>query len=443
MKRERDTMIINSGISNLREQNYSKKMGSSINSMSQFKNNMTDQFNSSNKFKNRSQVSFGFIDPGTAWEILRNVIEYAAARKVVDIATKGVKKIFNFAKGLFGYGPKLGTDATDRAGKVAKDVSGYIEEKIEKIVEKNPHQTIDNVMDIYGQKLERVIIPLKGDGYEQGLNKVMGLQKLKTSLYNDVLMPLCETMDGKPKHYFVPNGISFFGPRGTGKSYFAEQLGDHYMKKGGYFEKMAFSNDSKQDIETLDKLFANAEQKYNESGKTKYTMILFDEIEKYLDKNNVAQKPTIARLLELSNNCKNKGVIMLSTSNSLDKAEPALLRTGRTDLRIPIGHVADYDLAAIINYYLKADGLPHTHEKIDFQHIIDAVKTEKLEYKPYDIESRLVREADNCSDYGGELTTESIKDALLQSKPEFNEVEHIQFDTDKLYAKQLGGIYEY
>lgn len=436
-------MIINLGVSNTRDQNYSEKLGSSINHTSQFKNNISDQYNPSNSIKNRSQVSFGMIDPSAIWHIFQNVLEYAAARKVVDIASRGAKKIFNFARGLFGYGPKLGPDATERSGQVAKNVSDYVTKKVETVIKRNPHQTPDEVINIYGEKLSRVIIPLKGDGYEQGLNKVMGLQKLKTSLYNDVLMPLCETMDGKPKHYFIPNGINLFGPKGTGKSYFAEQLGEHYIIKGGYFEKMTFSNDSKKDIEILDKLFANAEQKHNESGKTKYTMILFDEIEKYLDKGNVNQKPTIARLLELTNNCKDRGVIMLSTSNSLNKTEPALLRTGRTDLRIPVGHVADHDLASIINYYLKKDELPHTYEKIDFQEILDAVKTEKLQYKPYDIESRLIREADNVSDYGGELTTESIKDALVQSKPEFNEAEHIQFDTDKLHAKQLGGIYEY
>lgn len=439
-------MIISSTMSDSRGQKYSKNLNKnkySSNSSNTIDNNMNG-ISTPNQLPENKQVAFGsFIAAAAIWEVFKNVLLYSGARAVIDVAIKGVGKLVNYVKGLKGYGTKLGTDATARAEKATKVVSDDIADRINKIANRNPQTHPDQIIDIFGEKLNRVIIPLKGDGYEQGLNKVIGLAKLKTDLYNDVLMPLCETMDGKPKQHYIPNGINFFGPKGTGKTYFAEQLGEHYVRKGGYFNKIKLSNDSVKDIETLDKAFANAEANFVESGNKKYTMIYIDEIEKYFSKDNSEQKPTIARLLELSNNCRDRGAILTSTSNYLDQVEPSLLRTGRTDLRIPIGHVPDYDLMDMLNYYLKKDGIPHDTENIDFEAIRQAVKTEHLEYKPKDIETRLLKEADNVADYGGQMTTESIKDALLLSKPEFNDAERLQFAADKAFAKQLGGIYEY
>lgn len=441
-------MIITNGMYALRGQNNSSNLTSSPfnkKSSNQILSNPKSQLGKTNDIK---QVSFRgwfkYTRIGTFFEGVKAVAATIAAGAVAAV----IKTVEKFApkvlENVFGYKvEKLSKHAEEAREKTAGSVLNSVDKKLSTIIGKNTTVSPEKIIEIYAKKLERVLIDLTGDGNEKGLNKVIGLAQLKVNLYNDVLMPLCETMDGKQKHRSIPNGISFFGPKGTGKTYFMEQLAEHYVEKGGYSEIIKLSSDPVKDIEYLNKIFSEAEQKYIESGKTKYTMILFDEVEKHLDKNNNSQKPTIARLLELTNNCKDRGIVFVSTSNYLDKVEPALLRTGRTDLRIPIGHIADYDMADIINYYLKADELPHSADNIDFEQIIKAVETEKLQYKPKDIESRLVREADNVADYDGELTTESIKEALVLSKPEFDEAEHLQFEADKFYSKQLGSLYEY
>lgn len=436
-------MIMNTELYSLKKQNNLISPNLSKNNIFFMNNDLSETHSNLIKTNDKKQISFNGWFKNTSissfFQGIRSIImiNCKAAMDVLDLFSP------RFLENLFGYKTKLSKLAEESREKVAGSILTGVDKKLTTIIEKNITVPAEKIVEIYTKKLERVLINVTGDGNEKGLNKVIGLAKLKVNLYNDVLMPLCETMDGKQKHHYIPNGISLFGPKGTGKSYFMEQLSEHYVEKGGYSKTIELSSDPVKDIEYLNRVFSEAEQKYIESGKMKYTMVLFDEIEKHLDKDINSQKPTNARLLELTNNCKDRGVVFISTSNYLDKVEPALLRTGRTDLRIPIGHIADYDLADIVNYYLKSDKLSHTEGKIDFQQIIDAVKTEKLQYKPKDIERRLLSEADNVSDYGGELTTESIKDALVLSKPEFDEAEHIQFEADKLYSKKLGNLYEY
>jgi len=428
-------MIINANMSDLRGKKYSGNLNK--NKYSSKNSNETPTLGQSSK-----QISFGMIDPSPFIEIFKNVLEYAAARGVIDMAMKGLKKVGNYIGHLFGYKTKLAEKAEKAREAIGNKVIENIGGRVGQIIKKNPQTPPDQIIDIYGSKLERVIIPLKGDGYEQGLNKIIGNAELKTGFYNDVLMPLCEVIEGKNKHSFVKTGINFFGPKGTGKTYFAEQLGDHYVRKGGFFEKIKFTNDLAQDTAILEKAYTNAEKRFIESGKKKYTMIFIDEVEKYLGKDNSLQGRT-AKLLELANNGKDKGAILVTTANYLDRVEPALLRNGRTDLRVPIGHIADFDLADMINYYIKKDGLP-AEENINFQQVIDAVKTEKLQYKPKDIEDRLAGAAADYADYGRKLDTEALKEALIKIKPEFNNSENAQFLKDRSYANQqdIGGIYE-
>jgi len=439
-------MIINAEISNSRVQNYSNNTTpiKNNNQLYNYNNNLISITHGEKNFKNHRQISFGGFwgDLFDGFSVLKwlaeDVIE-AVGDKIQDIKDLGSKMV----KNLFTYKTELGTSSENARKDVAVDILKDVGEKISTIIVKNPHASPSDIVKTYGTKLERVLIPLKGDGNEEGLNKIIGLVKLKTKFYDDVLMPLCEVMDGKNKHADVKTGINFFGPKGTGKTYFAEQLGEHYVNKGGYFKKIKFTNDITKDTAILDRAYDEAEKKFIESGRKKYTMIFIDEVEKYLGKDNALQART-AKLLTLANNGKDRGVILVTTANYLNRIKPALLRNGRTDIRVPVGHIAEYDLADIINYYIRKDGLP-VEEKIDFQKIIDAVKTEKLQYKPKDIENRLNAASLDYADYGGTLGTEEIKDALISAKPKFDSEESIQFTKDKAYAnrKAIGGIYKY
>lgn len=288
--------------------------------------------------------------------------------------------------------------------------------------------------------VQRTRIPLVGQNCEQGLNKIIGLESLKKSVYDDILTPLL--VFPERINLSKPSGIMFFGPKGTGKTYFAKQMGEHYALKGGYFEDLSLSGDVNKDINYLETKFSEAESRFIKSGRKKYTMFFIDEMEKKLDKDNSLQRPVINKLLELSQNCNNKGVVLVSTANYLDKVPQELLATGRTDMLIPIDYVSNDDMASLINYYIKMDHLP-VAISADIDKIAKEIKKKRFKLKPKDIEKILIDEARDLVDYGGELNNDSLKRIFIDVNPEFDKFENEQFNRDKEYAKSLGMFYNY
>ena len=304
-----------------------------------------------------------------------------------------------------------------------------------KIESKNPQLSGKTVAKAWGKKLERAGIKPSEKGNEIGMNKVIGFDNMQYNLTKRVLMPLCDAMDGKNAHSSVPNGLCLFGPGGTGKTYMAEALGEHYQALGGNYEKISFTLNDEKDVEELNYRFEMAEENYKDSGKKVYTMILVDDMEKKLTPK------TTAALIELTNNCKNKGVVFVSTSNDLSKISPYLLRDGRTDLRVPVGDIEDFDVADMISYNLKKHNM--VHESIDYAVILEALKEKSVKYKPKELENALVEEYNDVKDYNGYLTTNNLKKALLGSKMTFNDIEAQLYSDNIEYAKKLGGVNEY
>lgn len=333
-------------------------------------------------------------------------------------------------------------DAVDaRRNRKKEELKVKMLKDMAKLEEANPHMTKKQIEILYIGRLKRVAIePTQNEsGNEVGLNKIMGLSDLKYELAKRVLLPLFDVMDGKDEKKAVPNGICFFGPKGTGKSYVAECIGDHYKRKGGYFKKLEFVGNEEKDIEYLEKTFAEAEEKFIESRNKKYTMLMLDEIHKKAGKEDF--KNRTAKLLELTNDCKDRGIIFITATNQLDEVEPALLRDGRTDLRVPVGHIDDYDLIDMINYNLIKSKV--LKDKIDFNEVFETIKEKKLQYKPKEIENVLNSEIAKVKAFDGYITTKSIKECITKFAPVFDEEEQEHFEKNKEYAKQLGGVFEF
>lgn len=168
----------------------------------------------------------------------------------------------------------------------------------------------------------------KGSG--NGFDMVTGRDDLKEQLRKEVLFALQNPE--KARIYQLPaiNGVLLYGPPGCGKSLvlesFAEELGFNYtMIKAAEFGNIY------QDgvLDNLQRLFDAAEIKAP-------FVLCFDELEflapnPNVDNEEVGVTTQISSLFGMLNECSNKGVLVVATTNRPDMIDQTIMRVGCFD----------------------------------------------------------------------------------------------------------------
>ena len=146
-----------------------------------------------------------------------------------------------------------------------------------------------------------------------GFADVAGMEEVKQIFYKDILFLLKNKEKVERYKLKIPNGALLYGPPGCGKTYIAEKFA---QESGLNFE-----------------LFDEAEKKAP-------TVICFDEFDAMVPDrsrmDNVGQSGEVNEFLSQLNNCAERGIFVIGTSNRPDRIDPAVLRTGRIDKLIYI-----------------------------------------------------------------------------------------------------------
>ena len=168
----------------------------------------------------------------------------------------------------------------------------------------------------------------KGSG--SGFDNVTGRDELKEQLRKEVLFALQNPE--KAKEYKLPaiNGVLLYGPPGCGKSLvlesFAEELGFNYsiikgVEMGHIYQQGVLDN--------LQRVFDAAEIKAP-------FVLCFDELEFLAPNPNTDGEdgnitPQISALFGMMNNCSQKGILVVATTNRPDLIDQAIMRVGCFD----------------------------------------------------------------------------------------------------------------
>ena len=175
----------------------------------------------------------------------------------------------------------------------------------------------------------------KGSG--NGFDQVAGRDELKEQLRKEVIFAL-QNPEKAQKYKLLPvNGILLYGPPGCGKSLvaksFAEELGFNYT----ILEASEFGNIYQPGV--LDNL-----QRVFDAATLKAPFVIgLDEIE-YLMPNPGEENITKERvaMLSLLNDCSQRGILIVATSNQPDMVDPFLMRPGCID-RVFLVSQPDYE----------------------------------------------------------------------------------------------------
>ena len=129
-----------------------------------------------------------------------------------------------------------------------------------------------------------------------------------------------------------PNGMLLYGPPGCVKSFFAEKFAEEtgfnfILVKASDLGSIYIHGTQEKIAELFKKAEANAP-----------TILCFDEFDAFVPdrSGNGAdhQAGEVNEFLSQLNNCAQRGIFVIATSNRPDKIDPAVLRTGRIDRQI-------------------------------------------------------------------------------------------------------------
>ena len=166
----------------------------------------------------------------------------------------------------------------------------------------------------------------------KGFAAIAGMEELKKILKERVMFVLQNKKKAEQYKLTPPNGMLLYGPPGCGKTFFAEK----FAEECGYNFIMTRMSTIGSTLvhgteENIAKLFEEAEEKAP-------TVLCFDEFDAFVPSRTSYegrnQAGEVNEFLSHLNNCGQRGVFVVATSNRPDMIDPAVLRTGRIDRQI-------------------------------------------------------------------------------------------------------------
>lgn len=246
-----------------------------------------------------------------------------------------------------------------------------------------------------------------------GFGDVAGLESLKTMLKTKVIFLLKNKELAERYKLVPPNGMLLYGPPGCGKTYFAEKFAEesgynfHFIKASDIGSIYIHGSQGK-----IAELFKKAE-------KNAPSIICFDEFDAMapnrdnVGTNSPSMSGEVNEFLSQLNNCSQRGLFIIGTTNKPDLIDQAVLRKGRLDLQVFVPAPDQEARKAMFDLYLK-------------DRPCDAIDTEQLarmtdNYAGSDI-AYVVNDAAMTAALAGELIKQStVEKAINDNPPSLND----------------------
>ncbi len=164
----------------------------------------------------------------------------------------------------------------------------------------------------------------------------------------------------------IPRGMIFWGPPGTGKTYFAKaiaaSIGAAITIVSGPELKSKWVGESEE----------NLRQIFHKARQSAPSIIVFDEIDSFATArgtytgSGVEHSMVNQLLTEMDGFHKDELVFIVGTTNFVESLDPALLRPGRFEFHLHIPYPDEHDRRAIFEIYNKKMRLEFTPEAMDY-----------------------------------------------------------------------------
>ena len=195
---------------------------------------------------------------------------------------------------------------------------------------------------------------------KKGFDSVAGMEELKKLFRRDFISIVKNPQIASAYGIKPSNCTLLYGPQGCGKTYIAEKA----AQESGLKYKIVKPSD-------LGSIYIHGAQgkiaeTFDEAQKEGPIILIFDEFDALVPKRNAdmneSQASEVNEILTQLNNCAERGIYCLCTTNRPDKIDPAVMRKGRIDRSIYIS-LPDFEARKEL-FLLSLEGRP-VDETID------------------------------------------------------------------------------
>lgn len=216
------------------------------------------------------------------------------------------------------------------------------------VIESAPAQTAYDSSEVSAKKGNYALAKKEGRGFAD----IAGMDDVKAMLQQRVLFLLKNPEKAQKYKLTPPNGMLLYGPPGCGKTFFAEKFAEeaslNFISVKASDVGSTYIHGSQGKIAQL---FAEAEQKAP-------SVICFDEFDAMVPCRSSGEastliNPEVNEFLSQMNNCSQRGIFIIGTTNKKELIDPAVLRTGRMDIHVEVGAPDKETRKKMFDLYLK------------------------------------------------------------------------------------------
>lgn len=162
-----------------------------------------------------------------------------------------------------------------------------------------------------------------------GFQAVAGMEPLKENLTHNFIDVLRYADIARTYGIQPPNGMLFYGPPGCGKTYLASRLAEEVGINVSFVRPSDLGSTY---IHGSQSMIADLFQKAEKSAPT---LLVFDEIDALVPSrskvDNVSLSSETNEFLSQMENCSQRGIYVVGTTNRIEQIDPAILRSGRIE----------------------------------------------------------------------------------------------------------------
>ncbi len=194
-------------------------------------------------------------------------------------------------------------------------------------------EKVQNIKEIF-QKMNTV-------SKNKGFGRIGGYTKEKNILMEMVGSPIALERDGQKAD--VPNGILFFGPKGNGKTLFAESFAQQLDCN---IVKIEDTLDPVENLKNLRAIANKAQENFEKTGIR--TIIQIDEFDDYAPKGSRLVGPLKTFMDDAS---EKYHCTLFATTNYPEKLDDILLRSGRFAVKVGLAPADKQNALAVLKYH--------------------------------------------------------------------------------------------